>query len=411
MLPSDDVVVSAQGLSKRFCRDLKTSLIYAVRNVGREFVGAPSRPGLGSGEFYALNDVSFTLRRGESLGLVGPNGAGKTTLLRILGGIIKPDAGRVRLRGRVAPLIALGAGFNPVLTGRENIWVNTTMLGISGRQIDRRFSEIVEFADIGDALDAPVRTYSSGTAARLGFACAIHTDPDILLIDEVLAVGDQQFRAKCYRRLAQLRRGGTALILVSHNPIAVLSACDAALYLSAGRAVLKGSADDVLRRYEEDANPVDEPRAEAELLIPRRESIAPVRIRSIGFKDPAGRALSCLTSGEPAELWVGCEADEPVGELCANLFVQDLSFNGGRALYFNSVRDGHAISVGRGPFTVRVRFPYCGMRSGRYALKFQLTDGRYYHMYDGVESFLFGVRSQTDMAQCRFYQPHNWEIS
>lgn len=405
-------VLSVEGVSKRFCRDLQRSLFYALQDVGRELIGSPRRSGLRPGEFNALEDVSFELARGESLGLVGANGAGKTTLLRILSGILKPDAGRVRVRGRVAPLIALGAGFNPVLTGRENIWVNTTMLGLDRKRIREKFAEIIAFADIGDALEAPVQTYSSGMAARLGFACAIHTEPEVLLIDEVLAVGDLQFRAKCYRKLAELRRAGTAFILVSHNPIVVLSACDRALYLSRGRAVSKGSADEVLRRYEEDqAPPADDSAAAGELLIPRREGVAPVRILSVGFKDSAGGILACPTSGRPAELWIACESDEPVGQLCGNLFVNELAPDGTRVLFLNSVRDGQVLSAPRGPFTIKIRFPYCGLRSGRYALKFQLTDGRYYHMYDGVESFLFSVKPDASAAQSQFYQPHFWELA
>ena len=162
--------------------------------------------------------------------------------MRIIAGLIKPDLGTVEVKGRLAPLIALGAGFNPILTGRENIYANMAVLGLSKKEIDERFDDVVEFAEIGDAIDAPVQTYSSGMAARLGFASAIHTEPDILLIDEVLAVGDVRFRIKCVRRLAELRQKGTSFIMVSHNHDALGSICDAGIYLLQGKSVTSGTS-------------------------------------------------------------------------------------------------------------------------------------------------------------------------
>ncbi|MEO0804175.1 MAG: ABC transporter ATP-binding protein, partial [Cyanobacteria bacterium J06642_2] len=218
-LESDDLVISVEDVSKKFCRNLKRSLFYGMRDILADFAGGRRHSDqLRLQEFWALQSISFQLHRGEAVGLVGTNGAGKSTLLRIISGLIKPDVGQVRVRGRLAPLIALGAGFNPILTGRENIFANMSILGLSTRQIQQRFQDVVAFAEIEDAIDAPVQTYSSGMTARLGFACAIHTEPDILLIDEVLAVGDARFRAKCYRRLYDLRQKGVAFILVNHNP-------------------------------------------------------------------------------------------------------------------------------------------------------------------------------------------------
>jgi len=233
----DDAVIVVEQVSKKFCRDLKRSLFYGIQDIAADLGGWRRRSeSLRQGEFWALKDVSFQLRRGEALGLVGTNGAGKSTLLRIISGLIKPDTGCVRIRGRLAPLIALGAGFNPILTGRENIYANMSILGVSTREIKQRFDQVVEFAEIWEAIDAPVQSYSSGMAARLGFACAIYTEPDILLIDEVLAVGDARFKAKCYRRLYELRQKGTSFILVNHSSQAILNTCDTAIYLSPGTA-------------------------------------------------------------------------------------------------------------------------------------------------------------------------------
>lgn len=221
-------------------------------------------------EFWALKEVSFQLRRGEALGLIGSNGAGKSTLLRIVSGLIKPDTGAVRVRGRVAPLIALGAGFNPILTGRENIYANMSVLGLSTREIKKRFDEVVDFAGIWEAIDAPVQSYSSGMAARLGFACAVYVEPEILLIDEVLAVGDIKFKMKCHRRLAKLREQGTAFILVSHNPHSVLNVCQSAVYLSKGELLLSGATDSILRQYEEDLCLSGAEKAEGMMILPEK---------------------------------------------------------------------------------------------------------------------------------------------
>jgi lipopolysaccharide transport system ATP-binding protein len=250
-----EVLVSAQGVSKKFCRSLKRSLWYGVQDVVSElnpFSG--SRSGvdiereLREGEFWAVNDVSFELRRGECLGLIGHNGAGKTTLLKMLNGLIKPDRGHIEMRGRVGALIALGAGFNPILTGRENIYVNGSVLGLSRKEIDERIDEIVDFAGIGNFIDASVQTYSSGMHVRLGFAVATALEPDILLIDEVLAVGDLKFRIKCYNRIESIRPR-TSIIIVSHNMHDISRICNTAILLDHG---IKDESSDVsgaIQRY------------------------------------------------------------------------------------------------------------------------------------------------------------------
>jgi ABC-type polysaccharide/polyol phosphate transport system ATPase subunit len=180
---------------------------------------------LRDGEFWAIKDVSFEVRRGEALGLIGRNGAGKTTLLRSLNGLIKPDAGRVEIRGRVGALIALGAGFNPILSGRENIYINASVLGLSAREIDAKLEAIIDFAELDEFIDAPVQSYSSGMQVRLGFAVAAYLEPEIMLVDEALAVGDARFQKKCFDRIQFMQSQGTAFIVVSHNPYQIETLC------------------------------------------------------------------------------------------------------------------------------------------------------------------------------------------
>ncbi len=206
---SGDVLVRVEGVSKKFCRDLKRSLWYGLKDTAADLLGRNGASSLRLDEFWAVDGVSFELRRGDCLGLIGRNGAGKTTLLKMLNGLMKPDKGRIEIRGRVGALISLGAGFNPILTGRENIYVNGSVLGLPTREIDAKLDEIVDFAEIGEFIDSPVQSYSAGMQVRLGFAVATALRPDVLLLDEVLAVGDAAFRAKCYDRLARHpRRGG-----------------------------------------------------------------------------------------------------------------------------------------------------------------------------------------------------------
>ena len=245
-----DTLINVDGVSKKFCRSLSRSLRYGLQDLGKEIRGL--RHG-GNGclrpdEFWAISDVSFELKRGECLGLIGRNGAGKTTLLRVLNGLIKPDQGRIEMRGRVGALIALGAGFNPILTGRENIYVNASVLGLTKREIDRKIEEIIDFADIRPFIDSPAQNYSSGMQVRLGFAIATTLEPEILLLDEVLAVGDAGFRHKCYSRIGQLQRNA-AVIFVSHSMEFVSHICDRVLYMRQGKPIIYSNVRDGIAAY------------------------------------------------------------------------------------------------------------------------------------------------------------------
>lgn len=250
------------------------------------------------GEFWANKGISFELRRGECLGLVGRNGAGKTTLLKMLNGLIKPDEGMIRIRGRVGGIIALGAGFNPVLTGRENVYVNAALLGLSKREIDKRFPEIVEFSGIGRFIDSPVQSYSSGMQVRLGFAIATSTQPDVLLLDEVLAVGDHEFQSKCMVRISSLI-SRCAVIFVSHQEHLVQRLCDRVLWLSGGCVAAEGAVSDILPGYLESGDESDagagrislhEELAAASAILPREE----------------------IASGEDLEIQLTMRASSPV---------------------------------------------------------------------------------------------------
>jgi ABC-2 type transport system ATP-binding protein len=200
---------------------------------------------------WALRHVDAVVEAGESVGVIGRNGSGKTTLLRLLAGVTAPTEGSVRVRGRVAPLIAVGVGFHPELTGRENVFVNGTVLGLARREIERRFDEIVSFAELGESIDTPVKFYSSGMFLRLGFSVAVAAEPDVLLVDEVLAVGDVAFQEKCVERMQEVRRSGTTVVVVSHNLNAVQLLCPRTLVLDRGALRFDGASADAISRYHE----------------------------------------------------------------------------------------------------------------------------------------------------------------
>lgn len=247
----DDVLVHVEKVSKKYCRNLKKSLWYGLKDVWKDVTGGASgSPNLRPYEFWALKDVSLSMRKGESIGLIGRNGAGKTTLLKLMNGLIKPTAGKITIRGTIGALIALGMGFNPILTGRENVRIAGAVLGFTQREMDEKLEDILEFSEIGEFIDAPVRSYSSGMLVRLGFSVAIQVKPDILLVDEVLAVGDLAFAVKCHKRITEYRNGGGSMVLVSHYLHNIRIHCDRAIWIEDATVRLDGPSGTVCNEYE-----------------------------------------------------------------------------------------------------------------------------------------------------------------
>ena len=297
-------VVRVEGLTKRFAGDLRRSLRYALHDIGRELVPRAPIGGPREGEFAALNGVSFELGAGEALGVVGRNGAGKTTLLKILYGLIKPDGGEVRLRGRVGGLIELGTGFDPVLTGRENIGVNAAILGLTPEEATDASEEVLDFAELGDAADMPLRYYSTGMRARLAFAVAAHLRPQVLLVDEVLAVGDFAFQRKCFRHMRRFLDGGGTLVLVSHNVFHVQSLCTRAMLLDRGTCVYAGTAVDTVARYLAAREP-----GEGVATDRAASPAGPFSIHTVRISGPDGRPPA---TGEPATVTLSYHCADPI---------------------------------------------------------------------------------------------------
>jgi lipopolysaccharide transport system ATP-binding protein len=300
MSMSQEVLISVEAIKKKFCRSLRKSLQYGLQDIASNLVGRPSTPKLRRGEFYAVDDISFELRRSECLGIIGKNGAGKTTILKMLNGLIKPDAGRIAVRGRVGALIALGAGFNPILSGRENIYVNGSILGMRKAQINEKLDSIIDFAELREFIDAPVQSYSSGMVVRLGFAIAVHSRPDSVLLDEVLAVGDAAFQAKCYNTLGEFRSNGIGFILVSHNLSTIDHFCDRVVYLKRGQIVYAGDPQTAIAAFNRDML-MEGDAAEGD-SGPDVLGNGKVLLRRATFLDEMAKEITELRAGDPLTL-------------------------------------------------------------------------------------------------------------
>ena len=300
---ADETLVEVQGVSKRYCRRLRQSLWYGVLDVAAEITDR-RRPvdALRRDEFWALRNVSVSVRRGEMLALIGPNGAGKSTLLKMLNGLVKPDAGRITIRGRLQALIELGAGFSPLLTGRENVYINGAVLGVTKAQIDRLMPAILEFAGLEEFIDTPVQSYSSGMRARLGFAVAAQLDPDVLLVDEVLAVGDMAFQEKCMRRMDELRNSDKAIVFVTHSLYQVEALCNRALWLDHGGVVQYGEAREIVRAYLDQQERRSMAEARAEGVAYQGRAMAATRAYLEMEDANARRTGGVSTDGQPLEI-------------------------------------------------------------------------------------------------------------
>lgn len=368
--------VSLEHVSKRF------RLAQARRHSLKERVVRG-----GSGEeraFWALRDATFEIPRGSTFGLVGPNGSGKSTTLKVIAGIYRPTSGSVSVRGRMSALLELGAGFHPELTGRENITLNASILGLSRSDIEAATDQIIEFADLGDHIDAPVKVYSSGMYVRLGFAIAVAVDPEILVIDEVIAVGDEEFQRKCFDHLHTLRKSGSTIVLVSHSLASIESMCDEAVWVDHGRVRSSGRARDVVRQYVDHVNQVEVQTDDQTGLIHLGSGDA--LIKDVSFH---GSSSGVINPGEALEVVVTYESTTDIDDVIVGLAFTDES--GVRVAGPNSHESG-LLRLPAGPGEVTFRCEELVLMPGRYTVSAALvTTG---HFIDNVaDQFELVVRS------------------
>jgi ABC-type polysaccharide/polyol phosphate transport system ATPase subunit len=378
---SPDVTISVESVSKKYCKSLKQSMVYGVSDIGKNMLGLSTRPGrLRPHEFWAVDSASFEVRRGQTLGLIGANGCGKTTMLKMLNGIFWPDRGKIMMRGRVGALIAVGSGFHPMLTGTENIFLNGAILGMGRTEMRKKFDSIVEFAGIGDFLDTPVKYYSSGMYVRLGFAVAIHCEPDILLVDEILAVGDVQFQAKCVHKMQGLERQGITKVFVSHDLNSVQLLCDQVLYMSHGKVQGYGATLDVIRQYKKDAL-VNESLSSHDTKM--RSGTKEIVVHKIDFLDRKGHLKTLFKRGELFHLRVSFTAKKDISD---PEFSVAFSTGSGVEVSKATTRD-HGVSVGHvsGEGQIHYIIEALPFNVGRYFISVGCWDSTGHIPYDHQE--------------------------
>lgn len=375
---SENAVV-VNGVSKRFQLTLDRPLSLKEAWTGlRPGSGQPFRR-VRSEPFWALRDVSLEVPQGSMYGLVGRNGSGKSTLLRVMAGIYRPTEGRVEVKGRTSALLELGAGFHPALSGRENIYLNASVLGVPKSQIDDRVEQIVEFAGLEEFIDSPVKIYSSGMYVRLGFAVAVHVDPEVLIVDEVVAVGDEEFQLRCFSHLESLRSQGVTIVLVSHDLGLLRANCDQMAWLNRGLLAAEGDPQDVINAY---LDTIDTEGAVAvgHRLRPDAEQETPLRITNLEFFDADGRRPKSFASGDPLVVRIHYSATEPIEDPVFSLGFYDhnnLHLAGPRS-HVDGFRPGKADGEGWVEFRLS-RIPF---RSGAFHVNAAVQDSDASFLYD-----------------------------
>ena len=376
--------ISVSDIGKCYQIGLKAEKYITLRDTLMGLLKAPIErfkglrgEGPEAGKFWALRNVSFEVKAGEVIGVIGRNGAGKSTLLKILARITEPTEGRAKLKGRIASLLEVGTGFHPELTGRENIYLNGAILGMHKAEIDRKFDEIVAFAETEKFLDTPVKRYSSGMYVRLAFAVAAHLEPEILIVDEVLAVGDQKFQQKCLGRIQQVAQGdGRTVLFVSHNMGAVRSLCNRAVFLQNGTLAEVGDVDTVVENYLNSTMSTEE----KDLLArPRLYGLIPV-LAGVSLIPPKGQEhVGC---GGPATIEIDIDLKEPLQN--ASFSVMFVSDRGHKVLALGSRMETRGVDLSPGRQTIRCHVENMPLKPGRYVMDVHLRS--HSKPYDIIES-------------------------
>jgi ABC-type polysaccharide/polyol phosphate transport system ATPase subunit len=358
-------------------------------------------------DVLALRDVSFAVEPGEAFGVVGANGSGKSTLLKLIAGTAKSTSGTLEVNGRVSALLEIGAGFHPDFTGRENAYLNGSLLGISRKEMQKQMPAIEEFADIGRFFDAPVKTYSSGMYMRLGFAVAIHLDPDVLLVDEVLAVGDEYFQHKCFARIAEFRKAKKTIVLVTHDLGAVARLCDRAIWLDQGVVSASGSVRDVVNAYHQKVGEKEQRERAARGEIGGRKGDRTVEITRARLLDHDGTDRVVLESGRPATIEIAYRNPSRVADAVFGVCIYRVD-DGLAAYCTNTASDGVVIPP-KEEGVVRFAMDSLSLLPGGFDVDVGITDpeDRYYDYLEKGLTFRVIAGPGREMGMARI--PHRWE--
>ncbi|MDB5349303.1 MAG: tagH 2 [Planctomycetota bacterium] len=361
------------GSLRESIMEAATAPIRRLRRRANESTAAADNPT----DLWALKDVSFEIRPGESIGIIGRNGAGKSTLLKVMSRITEPTRGSLRIRGRVGSLLEVGTGFHPELSGRENVFLYGSIIGMSRREIVRKFDQIVAFAEIDRFIDTPVKRYSSGMYVRLAFSVAAHMEPDILLIDEVLSVGDLAFQRKCMDHAKRMLERDVTLLFVSHNMFSIKAMCDRAIYLSQGELALEGSTEDVIRLYDHDGRL--DMAGWATGMVGSDPSLCPIQFHEMEILDEAGSPRSVFEYGERMRIRLSYEARELIKS--PNFSISFLRSDNVACCNYNTSMDGVDVGAFLGMGTVELLTPPLKLVSELYSTQLLVWDARFQRLY------------------------------
>jgi lipopolysaccharide transport system ATP-binding protein len=413
----NQTAIQVENLCKRFRlgekRDgrygsLRDAIVLGAKRTAKKILRA-ARPGVvpsTSPELWALKDVSFGVRRGESVGIIGRNGAGKSTLLKILSRITPPTSGEVVLRGRVGSLLEVGTGFHPELTGRENVFLNGAIIGMGRKEIAAKFEDIVEFSEIRQFIDTPVKRYSSGMYVRLAFAVAAHLEPDILLLDEVLAVGDLAFQRKCMEHAKRLSERGVTLLLVSHNMFAIKSMCERAIYIAGGKVIMDGPTDQVTHKYEVDSRM--QMAAWAEGAVGKDPEKCPIRFTDVEIMDESGKPTTVFDFGAKMRLRLHYRTSEPI--VAPNFTVSFVRASDEiPCCCYTTATDGFATGVVDGEGAVELTTPAIKLVADAYNINLLAWDSTFERLYCSQLGNKFHVKDPLLNKEFGiFHEPAEW---
>jgi lipopolysaccharide transport system ATP-binding protein len=380
------VSLEARGVTKKHCRSLKRAMLYGIQDITRDILNIAPPLNLRRDEFWAVQDVSFTIKRGECMGIIGPNGAGKSTLLKILNGIFRPDAGKIEFQGRMGALIGVGAGFHPLLTARENIYISASILGLSKKEIDKGLDEIIAFAELEQYVEVPVKHYSSGMYMRLAFSTSAYVAPEIMLVDEALAVGDIGFQRKCMNKMRSYISNGGSLLLVTHDMLALNSLCTNCLVLSAGKVVYQGDVSGGVDCYVKETTYGMNNSTSEYTLLPNeiRYGSKECELVSLEFiqgeKNESGN-IDTLISGHSTRASLKIKVNETTKKVHVGISVWDTS--GIALLTLNTIgQDISSIPLHEGK-TVEYTFEFdCLLNTGRYLVGAGIFNPDTGHFFD-----------------------------
>src|SRR6185437_5063556 len=357
-------------------------------------------------DFWAVRNLNFAVERGEALGIIGHNGAGKSTILKLLSSITAPTSGEIAVDGRLAALIEIGSGFHPELTGRENVYLNGVLLGMRRREITAKLKSIVEFAGVEQFIDTPVKHYSSGMYLRLGFSIAAHLDPEILLLDEVLAVGDAAFQAKCLDRVTELRRAGTTIVFISHNLHAVSRLCERTILLSKGEVLMDGPTNDVIAEYERILFHLTPSTPHGDPIITKPQD---AEVISLAFYDSSNRQTNACRTGDSLRAVVRFNITKPIDDAVVEVYFY--SIFGNMHSHFSTSTDGQPLRLSQGAGAIEFFCPEVGLEAATFNVDVGIKrrGSRAHEFVDCKRAAVLNVTIGKPVAGA-FYTPHSWRV-